>query len=596
MVAYSAPIAEMRFILSSVIGLETLNTLPGYEDTTTDLVDAVLDEAAKLAGNVIGPLNAPGDRQGAQLAGGKVVMPDGFAEAYAQYRDGGWNAVPFNPEFGGQGLPWAVATAVQEMWHSANMAFGLCPTLNQGAVEALEAHGTAEQKALYLPKLIAGTWTGTMNLTEPQAGTDLGAVRCRAEQRDDGSYAIKGQKIYITYGEHDLAENIIHLVLARTPDAPAGVKGISLFVVPKFLPDDQGRPGDRNDVHCVGIEHKLGIHASPTCVMSFGDKQGAVGFLVGEENRGLQYMFTMMNNARLAVGLQGVAIAERACQQALAHAVERVQGRPIGQPLPQSSGPSSRRSAIVDHPDVRRMLLDIRCRTDLARTLAYYAAAQLDIAKRHPDAAKRQAAQTRVDLLIPIVKAHATDLGVEAASTGIQIHGGMGYIEETGAAQHLRDSRIAPIYEGTNGIQANDLVFRKTARDGGAGMAAYLADIRGNIAALDNLATPAAKTVSAQLAAGANTLETATRSIVDWAEADPALAAGASYRFLECAGLVACGHMAALSVLAAVNDPDGAPSQKLNHCRYFANQWLSRAPGLSHAIRSTANLHEIGVT
>ncbi|WP_366656489.1 acyl-CoA dehydrogenase [Fodinicurvata sp. EGI_FJ10296] len=593
MAAYSAPIAEMRFILSSIVGLDTLNTLPGYEDATADLVDAILEEAAKLADQVIAPLNAIGDRHGATLNGNTVSMPPGFAEAYAQYRDGGWNAIPFNPEFGGQGLPWAVATAVQEMWHSANMAFGLCPTLNQGAVEALDTHGTAEQKTLYLPKLIAGTWTGTMNLTEPQAGTDLGAVRCRAERLGNGSFGITGQKIFITYGDHDLAENIIHLVLARVPGAPAGVKGISLFLVPKFLPDDRGEPGLRNDAHCVGIEHKLGIHASPTCVMSYGDNGdgGAVGFLIGEENRGLEYMFTMMNNARLAVGLQGVAIAERARQQALAHARDRVQGRPIG----GDQGHGSGAPAIVEHPDVRRMLLDMRSRTDMARTLAYYVAARLDVAKKHPDAGQRDSAQKRVDLLIPVVKAYATDLGVDVASMGIQVHGGMGYIEETGAAQHLRDARIAPIYEGTNGIQANDLVFRKTARDGGGAMTAYIADIRDVAANAARIGGPVCGAVAEHLNAGIDTLELATKWIVETASSDPARAAAASSRFLECVGLVACGHMAAMSVIAATDNPETAPPDKQDLCRYFAEQWLSRAPGLSTAIMAMADLHDYAI-
>ncbi|MEO1338259.1 MAG: acyl-CoA dehydrogenase family protein, partial [Myxococcota bacterium] len=395
---------------------------------------------------------------------GAVKSPTGFREAYAEYRDNGWNAVPFEPEWGGQGLPWAIAFAVQEMWQAANMGFGLCPMLNQGCVELLESHGSRAQQDLYLPKLISGEWTGTMNLTEPQAGSDLAAVRCKAEPATDlgeGVYRLTGQKIYITYGEHDLASNIIHMVLARTPTAPEGVKGISLFMVPKFMPDADGQPGDRNDVLCTGIEHKLGINASPTCTMQFGDKTGAVGFLVGEENQGLRYMFTMMNNARMSVGLQGVAIADRAYQQAVAYAKDRVQSKHVARP----KGETVR---IIEHGDVRRMLMTIRANTEASRALTYYAASQLDRAKKAPEEADRLRAAAFVDVLTPVVKSWATDLGVEMTSVAVQVHGGMGYVEETGVAQHFRDARIAPIYEGTNGIQANDLAFRKTVRDGGA--------------------------------------------------------------------------------------------------------------------------------
>ncbi len=380
MTAYAAPLADMRFVLRHLVGLDRIAALPGKEETTPELVEAVLEEAGRLAAEVIAPLNAVGDREGARLENGVVRTAPGFREAYAQYRDGGWNALPFEAEWGGQDLPWAVAMAVSEMWQSASLAFGLCPVLNQGAVEALQAHGSDEQKRTYLPKLVSGVWTGTMNLTEPQAGSDVGAVRTKAERQADGSYRITGQKIFITYGDHDMAENIVHLVLARTPDAPAGIKGISLFLVPKLLPDADGNPGERNDLRCVSLEHKLGIHASPTCVMAYGDAGGATGFLIGQENRGIEYMFTMMNNARLTVGLQGVAIAERATQAAEAYAATRVQGKPIG---------ADNGAPIAAHPDVRRMLLSMRCLTDAARALTYSAGAALDLARGHPDPAER---------------------------------------------------------------------------------------------------------------------------------------------------------------------------------------------------------------
>jgi len=584
---YAAPVEDMRFVLERLVGLDELAALPGCEDATPEIVAAVLEEASKLAGQVLAPLNPVGDRQGSVLENGVVRTPDGFREAYAQYRAGGWNAVPFSPEYGGQGLPWAVAFAVQEMWQSSNMAFGLCPLLNQGAVEALEAHGTEQQKALYLPRLISGEWTGTMNLTEPQAGTDVGAVKTRAVPNGDGSWAITGQKIYITYGEHDLAENIVHLVLARTPGAPAGVKGISLFVVPKFLPDGDGRPGARNDLRCQSLEHKLGIHASPTCVMAFGDGGGATGWLVGEENRGLAAMFTMMNNARLSVGLQGVAIAERAYQQARAYAFERQQGRAVG------DGSDGGPSPIVRHPDVRRMLLTMKAKIEAARALTYHAAAELDRAKRASDPAERARAQAAVDLLTPVVKAWATDLGCEAASLGIQVHGGMGYVEETGAAQHLRDARIAPIYEGTNGIQANDLVFRKVLRDNGNAAGAMIGAMRDALAELD--AAPAADpavaaTVAAlrpRLEGGLAGLDSATERLVGTGRSDPAACAAGAAAYLELWGIVAGGWVMARAAVAAAHaiaeaGDAAAPALrgKLLTARFYAEQIVPRAAGL----------------
>lgn len=447
---YQPPIQDMLFILHDVLGFE-------HPDLDRETTEAVLDEAAKLATGVLAPLNKPADEQGAKLFDGNVKTADGFKEAYATYCDGGWNAVPFDPDYGGQGLPWALAFPVQEMWQGANMSFGLCPLLNQGTVEAISSHGSGAQKDYYLPKLISGKWTGTMNLTESQAGSDLGLLRAKAEKQDDGSYKITGQKIFITYGDHDMAENIIHLVLARITDAPDDVRGISLFVVPKILEN-----GERNTVECIGLEHKLGIHASPTCTMDF---DGAIGELIGEEHNGLTYMFTMMNNARLCVGLQGVAIAERAYQHALAYANERVQGQ---------SFTSGERVVIAHHGDVCRMLTDMKARVTVGRIMAYSAALELDKAMAGDDKAR-----ARVEFLTPIVKGWCTDMAVDVTSTGIQIHGGMGFIEETGAAQYYRDARILPIYEGTNGIQAADFVFRKVLRDEAVLAKSYIKDIDG---------------------------------------------------------------------------------------------------------------------
>lgn len=443
MTPYSPPIEDMQFLLGRVIGLKAIHKAA---DLDTETISSVLEEAAKLAAEILAPLNAEGDRAGCRFEEGVVHTPEGFREAYARYRDGGWNAVPFDPEYGGQGLPWVLAFALQEMWQGASLAFGLCPLLNQGAVEAIHAHGSPEQKSFYLNKLVSGVWTGTMNLTEPQAGSDLSAIRTRAQPGPDGLYRITGQKIFITYGEHDLSDNIVHLVLARIPGAPEGVKGLSLFIVPKFLKD-----GARNEgVRCSGIEHKLGIHASPTCTMTYDE---AIGDIVGQPGEGLKYMFTMMNNARLSVGLQGVALAERACQAAMAYARERVQGS-----LPSNGA----RIEIIHHPDIKRLLLSMEAQIGAARGLTLEAAAMLDRAEQG-DAE----AQDWVDLMTPIIKSWGTDLAVELSSLAIQVYGGMGYMEETGMPQLYRDARILPIYEGTNGIQAMDLAFRKILRDEG---------------------------------------------------------------------------------------------------------------------------------
>ncbi|MFQ3666004.1 MAG: acyl-CoA dehydrogenase family protein, partial [Sphingomonadaceae bacterium] len=457
---FQPPIAEQRFVLETIADVSGLAALPAYAAATPDLVDAVLEEAGKLAANVFAPLNAVGDREGARIADGVVSLPDGFQAAFDAFREGGWIGLNASPDWGGQGLPFALACMVQEQVTAANMAFSLCPMLTLGAIEALQAHASDEQKQLYLRPLVEGRWTGTMNLTEPQAGSDVGALRTQATPAEDGTWRIKGQKIYITWGEHELAENIVHLVLARTPGAPAGTKGISLFLVPKFLVNPDGTLGARNDVRAVSLEHKLGIHASPTCTMAFGDGDSCVGYMVGTENGGMRAMFTMMNHARINVGLQGIAIAERAFQHALGFAKERVQSARFGDP---SRAPVR----IVEHADVRRTLMTVKALAEAARAIAALNASAVDRAHGEEDAGRRAEAQGLADLLTPVTKAFATDIGVEAASLALQVFGGMGFVEETGAAQFYRDARIAPIYEGTNGIQALDLVGRKLTMDGG---------------------------------------------------------------------------------------------------------------------------------
>ncbi len=475
MPAYDAPIRDMIFAMKSVGGFDRIAALPGHEEISEDLVEAIFEEARKFAGDVLAPLNHPGDKQGCLCKDGAVTTPDGVKQAFSAFCENGWHAMPAPLDHGGQGLPSLVSTPVLEMWTGANLAFSLCQMLTLGAIAAIDRHGSPQQKALYLPKMVSGTWTGTMNLTEPQAGSDLAAVRTKAVP-DGDFFRISGTKIFITWGENDVAENIVHLVLARLPDAPPGVKGISLFIVPKFLVNPDGSPGARNDLVCASIEHKLGIHGSPTAVMSFGDKGGAIGFLVGEPNRGLEYMFTMMNHARLNVGLEGVAIAERAFQQARDYAFQRIQGRPVGE---KSGAP------IAHHPDVKRMLLDMKAKIAAMRALTYFAAGQMDIAHASPDKDEAAAAQALVDLLIPVVKGWCTESAVEIASTGVQVHGGMGYIEETGAAQFFRDARITPIYEGTTAIQANDLVARKIARDDGAAAERLIEAVRATAADLE---------------------------------------------------------------------------------------------------------------
>jgi alkylation response protein AidB-like acyl-CoA dehydrogenase len=572
---YIAPLADMRFALREIAGLARVAALPGYEHATDDTIDAVLEEAAKLAGNGLAPLNQEGDRVGARLENGVVRTPPGFAGIYKEFVAGGWNSLPFETEFGGQGMPWLLATSVQEMWQSANMGFGLVLLLNQGAIDAIQHHGSAEQKAAYLSKMISGDWTGTMNLTEPQAGSDLGQLKSRAV-RQDGHYLVTGQKIFITYGEHDMAENIVHLVLARTPDAPAGVRGISLFIVPKFQVNADGSLGARNDLRCVSLEHKLGIHASPTCVMSFGDDGGAVGHLVGEEGRGLSYMFTMMNNARLAVGVQGLAIAERAYQQAAAFARNRVQSKDDGNADPKPV-------SIVHHADVRRMLMTMRSQIEAMRALGYYTAAAIDGALKDPDAAAGKRMQERADLLIPIIKAWFTDLGNEIASMAVQVHGGMGFIEETGAAQHLRDARILPIYEGTNGIQARDLVGRKIARDGGEAMQALVAEMRGLADELKSQPGDDLAAIREGLEAAADALADATKWVAQSVKADLVTALAGSAPFLRLAGTALGGWLLAKGALVAqgkLATRDGDPAfleAKLVTARFYAEVVLPPA-------------------
>jgi acyl-CoA dehydrogenase len=581
--SYDAPLRDMRFVLTELVGLERIAALPGCEHAGPELVDQVLEEAARFARDVLAPLNRIGDETGSVLADGVVTTPPGFAAAYAQFVDSGWNALTGPAEYGGQGLPLAIAAPVEEMWHAANMAFALCPLLTRGAIDALHLVGTEELKAIYLPKLVSGAWPGTMNLTEPQAGSDLSAVRTRAVPEGD-HYRIKGQKIYITYGDHDFADNIIHLVLARTPDAPEGVKGISLFVVPKFLVNADGTLGARNDVQCVSLEHKLGINGSPTAVLAYGDKDGAIGYLVGEENRGLEYMFIMMNAARFAVGLQGVSISERAWQQAREYAFSRVQGFEPGVK-------GGARIAIAGHPDVRRMLMSMKAQTEAMRALAYVAAAALDTARLHPDAAVRAREQGFADLLIPVVKGWCTETGIEVASTGIQIHGGMGFIEETGAAQHLRDARILTIYEGTTAIQANDLIGRKIARDRGAAAHDAIARMRETESRLAAEAGETFEAIRLGLSDGIAALEDAVAFVVATNAADPKTTAAVSVPVLKLFGIVGGAWqmgraaLAAQAKLAAGDNADGDFHRaKIGTARFYADHVLSQAQGLRHTI------------
>ncbi|HZU87982.1 MAG TPA: acyl-CoA dehydrogenase [Stellaceae bacterium] len=564
--SYAAPLAEMRFVLAELGGLG--------DDVPADLAEAILGEAGRFAEGVLAPLNQPADRAGSVLENGVVRTPAGFREAYARYVEGGWNGLALAPEGGGQGLPLALATPVVEMWNSACMSWALCPLLTTGAAQLLQIYGADAQKQLYLDKLVSGEWTGTMNLTEPQAGSDLGAVKTRAmpsfDQNWGDHYRLSGQKIFITYGDHDLAPNIVHLVLARLPGAPAGSKGLSLFLVPKFLPDAEGRPAGRNAVRTLRLEEKLGIHASPTCVLAYED---AIGWRIGAEHGGLPIMFTMMNNARLNVGVQGLAIAERAYQRARDFARTRVQGQPLGA--------AAEGLPILHHPDVRRMLLWMRAAVAAMRALAYYAAALVDQGREDPDGA----AQRRADLLIPVVKAWCSDLGVLVASTGIQVHGGMGYVEETGAAQDLRDARIAPIYEGTNGIQAGDLVGRKLARDGGAAVGALVAEMRQTAAAAAGAADLAG--IGRALASASAALESASAHLL---RAEPAEAAAGAAPYLSLLGTTTGGWLLLRLALAAARRAEageGDPAflaARRGVARFYAEHFLALAPGRLAAV------------
>jgi acyl-CoA dehydrogenase len=582
MTTYSAPVKDMQFAIQELADLASVARLPGCEDATPDLVNAVLEEAARFASDIWAPLNRVGDVEGAKWNNGHVTMPEGFREAYRQFVEAGWNGLRFGAEYGGQGLPKLVDAAVMEMWDGANLGFSLVSLLTQGAVEAILLCGTEAQKRKYLPRMVAGEWTGTMNLTEPQAGSDLALLRASALP-DGDHYRIRGQKIFISFGEHDLVDNIIHLVLARTPNAPEGVKGISLFLVPKFLVNDDGGLGERNDVNCVSIEHKLGIHASPTATLAFGDKGGAIGYLLGEENRGLESMFVMMNEARFAVGMQGVAIAERAYQQALAWAKERVQGK--------DAANGGRAVPIIRHPDVRRMLMSMKSRIEAMRAFAYVVAGMLDAARRHPDADTAARAQAAADVLIPVVKGWSTETAIDIASIGLQVHGGMGYVEETGAAQHLRDARITTIYEGTTGIQAMDLVGRKILRDDGRAVRALIAEIERAADGLDGASGDDLAVIGTRLRGGVEALSAA----VDWVRAagrnDINSALCGATPLLHLFGIVCGGWQMARAALVAhnrlaagENDP-AFYRAKIATARFYADHVLSQAAGLSDTTR-----------
>ncbi|MEP3280193.1 MAG: acyl-CoA dehydrogenase [Stappiaceae bacterium] len=574
---YRAPISEIAFMMKHVAGLPELLQSNRFSDLSEDLVDAILTEAARFSEEEIAPLNRVGDQQGSTLADGVVTVPDGWTECYRNWSEAGWNALTGDPDYGGQGLPVSLFMATMEIWNAGSVAFGLCPTLTVGAIEALEEHATPALKDVYLAKMITGEWTGTMNLTEPQAGSDLNALRSRAEPQADGSYRLFGQKIFITYGEHGMTENIIHLVLARLPDAPAGTRGISLFLVPKYLVDEEGNPGQRNDLKCSGIEHKLGIHASPTCMMSFGDNEGAVGYLVGEENKGLACMFTMMNNARLAVGVQGLGVAERATQQAMAYAKERKQGRAVG-----AEGPGM--SPIAAHPDIKRSLLSMMALTSVARVLCFVCAHAIDMSRTGEDDAFWS---DRAAFLTPFAKALSTDIAVEVASTGVQIHGGMGFVEETGAAQHFRDARILPIYEGTNGIQAIDLVMRKIPLAGGEHVAGFIKELRDIVSDVGAANNPELGTMAGCLDEALNDVEEATAFINDAhgeGRTNDILAGATPYlRLFGLATggcLLAKGAMATLRQAATSNDDNN----RLLVARYFSENLLAETKGLCRTV------------
>ena len=579
---YTAPIKDMLFNMEHLARIEQVAQLPGFEDAGLETAQAVLEECAKLCETVVAPLNVAGDLNPSSFKDGKVTTTPGFADAFKQYAEGGWQGLQHPTDFGGQGLPKTIGAACIEMLNSANLSFALCPLLTDGAIEALLTAGSDALKATYLEKLVTGEWTGTMNLTEPQAGSDLALVRTKADPQGDGSYKVFGTKIFITYGEHDMADNIVHLVLARVAGAPEGVKGISLFVVPKFLVNKDGSLGERNDVHCVSIEHKMGIKASPTAVLQFGDHGGAVGYLVGEENRGLEYMFIMMNAARYAVGVQGIAVADRAYQHAVAYAKERVQSRPV-------DGSVKASATIIHHPDVRRMLMTMRAFTEGCRAMATTAAAAYDASHHHPDAQVRQANAIFYEFMVPLVKGYSTEMSLEVTSLGVQVHGGMGFIEETGAAQYYRDAKILTIYEGTTAIQANDLVGRKTARDGGETAKAIAAQIEKTEAELNASGSAVAQTVANHLAQARQAFVQVVEFIAAQAKADPNAVYAGSVPYLMLTGNLVAGWQLGRSVLVAEqqlkNGQDASFMQaKLATAQFYAEHILSRVPGQADAV------------
>jgi alkylation response protein AidB-like acyl-CoA dehydrogenase len=576
---YQAPVDDIMHALKTAAGLDGLiagGVLDGVDEET---IRAVLAEAGKFGAEVLEPLDAVGDRTGSKLVDGKVVTPPGWKEAYAQYVAGGWNGLGAPEKWGGQHLPQVVATAAAEIWDSANLAFGLCPLLTHGAIDALEAQGSEELKRTYLPKMVSGEWAGTMNLTEPHAGSDLGQLKARAERQPDGSYRIFGTKIFITYGDHEMTDNIVHLVLARLGDSPPGTRGISLFLVPKVLVNADGSLGARNDVTCAGVEHKLGIHASPTCTMKYGEKDGAVGYLVGEENRGLNVMFIMMNAARLAVGVQGVALAERATQRALHYARERRQGR-------SAATRGTDMAPIIEHPDIRRSLMTMKALTQAARAICLVTARETDIARRAKDPGERAAAANRVALLTPLAKAFSTDIGCEVASIGIQVHGGMGFIEETGAAQIYRDARILPIYEGTNGIQALDLVTRKLPLEGGKVAAQYIGELQKSVEEVRASNRPEFGRMGERLGEAVAALAEASRFLGTSLQQNPEAALAGAAPYLRLFGLAAGGVYLARGALAAARDGGQGQSmaQPIAIARFFAENLATAAAGLKDTV------------
>jgi 3-(methylsulfanyl)propanoyl-CoA dehydrogenase len=578
---YQAPVDDILHALKTAADLDDLIAHGLLDGVDEDTIRAIIDEAGKFGAEVLDPLNAPGDRVGSKLVDGKVVTPPGWSQAYQQFAAGGWGALAAPEEWGGQNLPQVVATAAGEVWNASNLAFGLCPLLTFGAIDAVEAQGSEELKRTYLPKMVSGEWTGTMNLTEPHAGSDLSQLKTRAVKQADGSYRITGTKIFITYGDHEMTENIVHLVLARLPDAPAGTRGISLFLVPKYLVNKDGSRAARNDVECAGVEHKLGIHASPTCVMKYGEKgAGAVGYLVGEENRGLNVMFIMMNAARLAVGVQGVAVAERATQLATAYAKERRQGR-------SAKSTVDTMAPIIEHADVRRSLMTMKALTQAARAICLVTAKETDVARRAKNEAERAAAQARVALLTPVAKAFATDIGCEVASIGVQVHGGMGFIEETGAAQIYRDARILPIYEGTNGIQAIDLVMRKLPLGGGKVVEAYLAELKQTVDAVRASNRPEFGRMGERLGEAVSALAEASRWVGGVLSSNPDAALAGASPYLRLFGIAAGGVYLAKGALAAVR-AGAANAQAVAVARFFAEALATAAPGLKETVLAGA--------